>query len=122
MIKEYWDFLLSLRNSLSDPSIVEAILFGSLVILEITEPRHVAEYFPKQVVETQAWTAGKSPRFQRRLIVDIFERLDEDKGKLLAGGILLKTRDIVEKYERLLLGDMISFGSIAGTPLGLNLR
>jgi hypothetical protein len=51
-----------------------------------------------------------------------FEGLDEGKGKTLVGGILLKTREIVTKYERLLLGDIISFGSISGTPMGLNLR
>jgi hypothetical protein len=60
MTKEYWDFLLSMRNTSTDPSVTESILFGMLVILEITDPRHVAEHFPKQVVETQAWVAGFS--------------------------------------------------------------
>ena len=58
MSKEYWDLLLSLRSASTDPSITEAILFGLLTVLEIMEPRHAAEYFPKQVVETQAWAAG----------------------------------------------------------------
>ena len=40
------------------PAITESILFGMLVILEITEPRAAAENFPKQVIETQAWAAG----------------------------------------------------------------
>ena len=60
MTKEYWDFLLSMRNSSTDPSVTEAILFGMLVILEITDSRHAAEHFPKHVVETQAWTASFS--------------------------------------------------------------
>ena len=64
MTREYWDFLLSLRSALKDASVAEAILFGMLVILEITEPRHAAEYFPKQVVETQAWAAGFVPIVQ----------------------------------------------------------
>lgn len=58
MTKEYWDVLLTMRNVANDPAIMESILFGMLVILEITEPRQAAEYFPKQVVETQAWAAG----------------------------------------------------------------
>lgn len=58
MTKEYWDFLLSLRRACADPAVAESILFGMLVILEINEPRYVAEHFPKQVVETQAWAAG----------------------------------------------------------------
>jgi len=57
-----------------------------------------------------------------RLIVDMFQRMDEGKGKMLAGGILLKTKEIVTKHERLLLGDIISFGSISSAPMGLNLR
>ena len=57
-----------------------------------------------------------------RLILDLFQRLDEGKGKMLAGGILLKTKEIGTKYERLLLGDIISFGSISSAPMGLNLR
>lgn len=60
MTREYWDLLLSMRNSSSDPAVLESVLFGLLVILEITEARTAAEYFPKYVVETQAWTAGTS--------------------------------------------------------------
>jgi len=63
MTREYWDLLLALRSAASDPSVNEAILFGMLAILEITEPRVAAENFPKQVVETQAWAAGTSPRY-----------------------------------------------------------
>ena len=60
MTKEYWDFLLSMRSASTDPSVTEAILFGMLTILEITDARHAAEHFPKHVVETQAWAAGRS--------------------------------------------------------------
>jgi hypothetical protein len=63
MTREYWDLLLSLRSTSTDPSVVEAIAFGMLVILEITEPRHAAENFPKQVVETQAWATSISRIF-----------------------------------------------------------
>jgi len=121
MIKEYWDLLLSLRGTSNDPSVTEAILFGMLVILEITEPRHAAENFPKQIVETQAWVAGII-LFRALLTVDLFQKLEEGKSKLLAGGILLKIKEIVTKHERLLLGDIISFGSISSAPMGLNLR
>jgi telomere length regulation protein len=121
MCKEYWDLLLSLRSASIDPSVAEAILFGMLVVLEITEPRVAAENFPKQVVETQAWAAGTAP-FCIDLKLELFQGLDEGKTKMLAGGILLKTKEIVSKHERLLLGDIISFGSISSAPMGLNLR
>lgn len=58
MTKEYWDLLLSLRSASTDPSVTEAILFGILIILEITDPRYAAENFPKHVVESQSWAAG----------------------------------------------------------------
>ena len=61
MTKEYWDLLLSLRNASQDPSVIDSILFGMLVILDVTEPRHAAENFPRHVVETQAWVAGPCP-------------------------------------------------------------
>jgi len=54
--------------------------------------------------------------------VDVFQRLEESKAKMLAGGILMKCKEIVTKHERLLLGDIISFGSISSAPMGLNLR
>ena len=121
MTKEYWDFLLSLRRACADPAVAESILFGMLVILEINEPRYVAERFPKQVIETQAWAAGYLVLIVW-LTSDLFQGLDEGKAKILAGGILLKTKEIVEKHERLLLGDIISVGTISRAPLGLNLR
>jgi len=63
MSREYWDLLLVLRSSSGDPAVAEAILFGMLAILEVTDPRVAAENFPKQVIETQAWAAGKSSQF-----------------------------------------------------------
>ena len=121
MTREYWDFLLSVRNVSDDPSVTEAVLFGILLILEITEARHAAEHFPKQVVATQTWVAG--PLLKKPcLIIDIFQNPGEGKAKMFAGGILLKLRDIVAKHERLLLGDIISFGSISSAPMGLNFR
>jgi len=120
MTREYWDLLLSLCSASGDPSVFEAILFGMLTILEITEPRVAAENFPKQVVETQAWAAGIS--LITLTDVDIFQRMDVGKTKMLAGGILMKIKEIVAKHERLLLGDIISFGSISSAPMGLNLQ
>ena len=120
MIREYWAFIFLLRKQAGEPSVSEAILFGMLIILEVLEPRQAAEYFPKQVIETQSYAAG----INSRDIVnsDVFQTLDEGKSKMLAGGILMKTKEIVTKHERLLLGDVISFGSISSSPMGLKFR
>jgi hypothetical protein len=52
----------------------------------------------------------------------VFEGLGEGKAKSLAGGVLLKLNETVTKHERLLLGDIISFGSIASAPMGLRFK
>src|SRR5947207_13034702 len=100
MTKEYWDFLLSMRSASTDPSVTEAIIFGMLVILEITDARHAAEHFPKHVVETQAWAAGRSLS-RDGLIVDMFQRMDDGTGTTRAGGILLVRRGMARKHERI---------------------
>jgi len=56
------------------------------------------------------------------LIGDLFQRVEEGKMKMMAGGILIKIKEIVTEHERLLLGHIISFGSISSAPLGLNLK
>ena len=121
MTKEYWDFLLSVRTLSNDPSVMESILFGILIILEITDPRRAAENFPKHVVGTQTWVAS-NVCIHYVADLDVFEGLAEGKAKSLAAGILLKLNEVVTKYERLLLGDIISFGSISSAPMGLRFK
>lgn len=121
MTREFWDLLLALRSATIDPAVNDAILFGMLAILEITEPRVAAENYPKQVVETQAWAAG-TVLLNCEMTLELFQGLDEGKAKMMAGGILLKAKEIVTKHERLLLGDIISVGSISSAPMGLRFR
>jgi hypothetical protein len=52
----------------------------------------------------------------------LFQRVEESKVKMMAGGILIRIKDIVGNHERLLLGDIISFGSISSAPMGLHLK
>jgi hypothetical protein len=56
------------------------------------------------------------------LTLELFQGLDEGKAKMMAGGILIKLKEIVTKHERLLLGDIISVGSISSAPMGLKFR
>jgi len=107
MTSAFWEFLLSLRsNPLTNEnaSILDAILVGFLTIFEInSEDRYkriIAEEKAKELMETQEWVIG------------IFEggeavEGDGEKRRGLAAAVLLKTREVVEKYERLLMGEMI---------------
>lgn len=101
---EFWDLLLSLRvAALSDISVLQAVLFSLLTLLEINgDKQRIAQEHPKQLMETQQW-------------VDmVFERMgagtgtsnnaDEAKVQTLAAGVLVKTREVIEAYQKELVG------------------
>jgi telomere length regulation protein len=101
---EFWDLLLSLRvAALSDISVLQAVLFSLLTLLEINgDKQRIVQEHPKQLMETQQW-------------VDmVFERMgagtgtsdsaDEAKVQTLAAGVLVKTREVIEAYQKELVG------------------
>lgn len=102
---EFWSLLLSLRTTvLSAPPVLEALLFSFLTLLEINSnnQRGLAEDHSKDLLETQAW------------VEQVFEKIgggseEGDRIRMLAAGVLVRTREVVEKYQRLLLGEMVGF-------------
>lgn len=104
MTGEFWDLLLSVRtNALGDAGVLEAVLFAFMTLLEVNEDkRRIAEEHSRQLMETQEW-------------VDmVFEKTaggdeESERVRMLAAGVLLKTKDVVEKYQRLLVGDMLDY-------------
>ena len=102
---EFWSLLLSLRVAAQDaPPVLEALLFSFLTLLEINNDnqRGIAEDHAKELLETQAW------------VEQVFEIVgggseEGDRMRMLAAGVLVKTREVVEKYQRLLLGDLVNF-------------
>lgn len=104
MTSEFWDLLLSLRTpGQGEKSVGEAIMFGFLTIMEMNaDQRRLAEVHGRELIETQRWVEG------------VFQRLgsgskEDDKLKSLAAGVLLRIRDVVEKYQAFLVGDMSNF-------------
>jgi telomere length regulation protein len=104
MTNEMWDLLLSLRTQANgERSVEEAILFGFMTLLEVNQDkRRLAETYGRELLETQSW------------VELVFERLDtgseeDDKTRALAAGVLFKIREVVEKYQALLVGDLSSF-------------
>lgn len=104
MTSEFWDLLLSLRPRGEDPSILEALLFSFLTLLDVNgnDQRRVAEMHAKELLETQGW------------VENVFERVgggskEGDQIRMLAAGVLMRTREVVEKYQRLLMGDLVDF-------------
>ena len=103
MTSEFWDLLLSLRSSAGESTVLEALLFAFLTLLDINEDkRRLAEDHAKELLETQQWAE------------QVFEMVrggseEGDRVKMLAASVLVRTREVVEKYQRLLMGDMVDF-------------
>ena len=102
MTSEFWDLLLSLQlQGQNDRTVVEALLFALLTLLEVNEDqRSLVERHGRQLLETQEWVEG------------VFSRMgggnEEENGRLLAAGVLVRIKEIVEKYQALLMGDLAS--------------
>ena len=102
---EFWNFLLSIRGRAEgDMSVLEGLLFAFLTLLDVNQDagRRLAEEQARELLETQEWVGG------------VLERLgggDEEgeRCRILAAGVLVRCREIVEKYQRLLVGDMIDY-------------
>ncbi len=104
MTTEFWDLLLSLRSRATEVAVLEALLFSFLTLLDsnVADDRRLAEEHAKELLETQGWVEG------------VFERLaggseEGDRVRMLAAGVLVRAREVVEKHQRLLLGDLVDF-------------
>lgn len=104
MTSEFWDLLLSVRsNALNDPAILEAVLFAVLTLLDVNEDqRRLAQEHAKELIETQEW------------VKLVFERVsggdeESERVRMLAAGVLVRCGEIVEKFQRLLMGDLVGF-------------
>ena len=83
---------------------LEALLFSFLTLLDVNvdSQRRLAEEHAKELLETQAWASS------------VLEKLgggDEEgeRCRMLAAGVLVRCREVVEKYQRLLMGDLVDF-------------
>jgi telomere length regulation protein len=105
MTSEFWDLLLSLRTqSIGDITVIEAMLFAFLTIFDINEDkRRLVEEHGRQMLETQEWVEGIFGR------VGAGGSQEDEKVRMLAAGCLVRIREVVEKYQALLMGDLASF-------------
>lgn len=107
MTAELWGLLLgsSVRaQAVGDLGVTHAVLFALLTVLEVNDGRmrDVCQSMGREVVETQEWVA------------QVFGGMRGEDGsgeeaevKALAAGCLLRIREGMEKYQSLLMGDMI---------------
>lgn len=103
---ELWDLLLRVRQHvLGDLSGLKGWLVAAAALLEVNggDMRRLCETQGREVVETREWVSA------------VFERTrgedggEENEVKMLAAGVLIRLGEAIEKYQALLMGDMIGF-------------
>ncbi|EMD94324.1 hypothetical protein COCC4DRAFT_58274 [Bipolaris maydis ATCC 48331] len=104
MTREYWDLLLSVRGLASkDKNILNAVLFGFLMLLETNENKErLATDQGKELMETQAW------------VKMVFDGLgagseEDEKVRVLAAGVVVRCQEVVEKYQRRMAGVLMDY-------------
>ncbi|MCJ1446942.1 MAG: telomere binding protein [Stictis urceolatum] len=102
---EFWGFLLPLRVEAGRAKVVlEALLFCLLTVLEINvgDLRRVAEDHAQELLETRGWA-------QRVFDGARGGEKEGEKIRMLAASVLVKCSEVVEKYQSLLLGDLVNY-------------
>ena len=106
MTAEFWDLLLSLRSRASDAPVLEALLFAFMTLLDVnsehTHRRRIAEEHAKELLETREW------------VQVVFGRLgggseEGERARMLAAGVLTRCSEVIERYKRVMLGDLEDF-------------
>ncbi|KAF2217430.1 hypothetical protein CERZMDRAFT_108169 [Cercospora zeae-maydis SCOH1-5] len=108
----FWELLFSLRvASAKDISILEAVLFALLTLLEVNcewgDMARLAQEEPKRMAETQSWVEVV---FERTGSGGLVTKAggEESKVRMLAAGVLVKCREIIEAYQKRLMGGIRS--------------
>ncbi|KAI1098692.1 telomere length regulation protein-domain-containing protein [Jackrogersella minutella] len=107
MTAEFWDLLLGVRGQcVGDLSITQAVLFGLMALLDVNERdmRGLCERNGREVVESMEWVNA------------VFGNTrggdgggEENEVKMLSAGVLIRLREAVDKYQAVLMGDLIGF-------------
>lgn len=106
LTSELWDLLLGVRvHVLGDLGATKGWLAAMASLLEVNggDLRRLCENQGREVMETRQWV---SMVFERTRGEDGGE---ENDVKMLAAGVLIRIGEAIEKYQALLMGDMIGF-------------
>jgi telomere length regulation protein len=99
---EFWALLLTTRaEALNARPVLESLLFGLLTVLDINgnDQRQIAVEHSQELLETQAW------------VEQLFENLgagstEDDRIRMLAAGVLVRAKEVMDKYQRLLVDEI----------------
>jgi telomere length regulation protein len=108
MTSELWDLLLSLRSSAlneNDVGVLESLLFTFLTLLNTNEDKQrLATEHGKELVETQEWAKMV---LESRDAGPTGEDHEGERVRMLAAAVVVRCHEVVEKWQRLMLGDMV---------------
>ncbi|KAI1335622.1 telomere length regulation protein-domain-containing protein [Xylariaceae sp. FL0016] len=107
MTTEFWDLLLGVRNQcVGELGITQSVLFGLMALLDVNEGdmRGLCERQGRELVETMEWVSNV---FNTTRGGDASRASEENEVKMLAASVLIRLRETVEKYQALLMSDMI---------------
>ena len=101
---EFWELLLSLRvRAVSDISVLEAVLFALLTLLEVNShsKRRLAEEHAYSLMETKEWVELVFERTgEGGLVDDGGGDNQEAKVRALAAGVLVRTTEVMDAYQQ----------------------
>lgn len=103
---ELWDLLLGVRQHVvGDLGALKGWLVAMAALLEVNDGdmRHLCESQGREVVETREWVSGVFGRTRGE------DGGEENEVKMLAAGVLIRLGEAIERYQALLMGDMIGF-------------
>ncbi|CAJ2501229.1 Uu.00g040820.m01.CDS01 [Anthostomella pinea] len=107
MTAELWDLLLGVRaQCLGEQGVTQAVLFALIALLDVNEGdmRGLCERQGREVVESMEWVGGV---FNNTRGGDAGGDGEENEVKMLAAGVLIRLREAVDKYQAVLMGDLI---------------
>lgn len=105
---ELWDLLLGVRVHVAeDLSALRGWLVALAALLQVNGEQHdlrrLCEMQGREIFETREWVGGVFARVRGE------DGGEENDVKMLAAGVLIKLGEAVEKYQALLMGDMVGY-------------
>ena len=126
MTSEFFDLLLNLRgHALQDDNVLEALLFALLTTLDLNAGedattdggRRLCMEMGKEMLEMQGWVEGVFEKVNENDAIGLAragkgskerEGNEAERVGMLAAGVLTRIREIVGKFQRILMGDMVA--------------
>lgn len=106
MTQEFLSLILSLRTQ-DDHTVLEALLFSLLVVIDTNDPRSLCLEFSRPLIEAQDWCAV------------ILDAVKEEKIQVLAAGLLIRIKEMVDRHQALMVQGVYSLGSIGRGKFGI---